>query len=260
MLQELCFSSFSSTSSSSSSTSLSTLLLFSAGSSLLTVAFPDSMLMKFSLLIVFNTFSCFLKLPPACFNWLFISFCCSLTALNNCTTPLVAILVSVLSAFLCRGLGILLPIESNSLFLAFLSAKGSRTFPSLSFCLALSFLALESTPTAFSEFFPMARTLAMASAHPVFPSSSTSSSSEASSSPSSSISSSSLPSPASSSSSLLCLAFSEDLASLFHSSSFNVSSRSSSSLSSSDEDSCLSSPTLPSAKIAISCRSESSNK
>lgn len=55
MLQELCFSSFSSTSSSSSSTSLSTLLLFSAGSSLLTVAFPDSMLMKFSLLIVFNT-------------------------------------------------------------------------------------------------------------------------------------------------------------------------------------------------------------
>merc|ERR1719193_533647 len=64
--------------------------------------------MKFALLIVFNTFSCFLKLPPACLSWLFMSFCCSLTALNNCTTPLVAILVKVLSAFLCKGFGILL--------------------------------------------------------------------------------------------------------------------------------------------------------
>merc|ERR1719458_1176820 len=296
MFQELCFCSLSSTSS-SSSTSSTLLLLFSAGSPS-TIAFPDSMLIKLALLMVFNTFSCFLKLPPACLSWLFMSFCCSLTALNNCTTPLVAILVKVLSAFRCKGFGILLPMESSSLFLAFLSAKGSRTFPSLSFSLALSFFALDSTPTAFSEFFPIASTLAMASAQPVFPSSSTSSSSsEASSSPSSSSMSSPSPSSSSSSSSspLLSCATSVDLLSLFQSSSFSVSSRSSSSLSSSssslpssapscsspgssisksspgtssestslpssEEDSCFSPPIFSSPKITISCRSESSNK
>merc|ERR1719430_2375185 len=297
MFQELCFCSFSSTSSTSSSSSTSsTLLLFSAGSSPSTIAFPDGMLMKLALLMVFNTFSCFLKLPPASLSWLFMSFCCSLTALNNWTTPLVAILVKVLSAFLCKGFGILLPIESSSLFLAFLRAKGSKTFPSLSFSLALSFFALDSTPTVFSEFFPIASTLAMASAQPVFPSSSTSSS-EASSSPSSSKAS---PSPSSSSSlsssPLLSLAPSVDLLSLFQSSSFSVSSSSSSSLSSSsssslpsspppslssgssisksspgtssestslpssEEDSCFSPPIFSSPKITISCRSESSNK
>merc|ERR1719367_2642783 len=241
IFHELCFSSLSSSSSSTASL-FSSLLLFSAGSSPSTIAFPDSMLIKFALLIVFNTFSCFLKLPPACLSWLFMSFCCSLTALNNCTTPLVAILVNVLSAFLCKGFGILLPIESSSLFLAFLSAKGSSTFPSLSFSSALSFFALDSTPTVFSEFFPIASTLAMASAQPVFPSSSTSSS-EASSSPSSS-------------SSLLSFTPSVDLLSLFQSSSFSVSSRSSSSLSSSSSSSLAS--TAPSSSSPGSSISKSS--